>query len=78
MDTFLEFAKEVLKGMLRAISAHLFRKTFLNKEKTTQRRNKQKGGSQKQPYFDNHPPVRLRLQGGKFQLLSFLIYIHYI
>lgn len=47
METFLEFMKEVLKGVVRAISAHLFQKTFLNKEKTTQRRQKHKGGSQK-------------------------------
>ena len=47
MDNFLEFLKEVLKGVVRAISAYIFQKTFLNKEKTTQRRNKQKGGSLK-------------------------------
>lgn len=47
METFLEFLKEVLKGIVRAISAYLFQKTFLNIEKTTQRRDKQKGGSQK-------------------------------
>jgi len=46
METFFEFSKEVLKGIVRAISAHLFRKTFLDKEKTTQRRDKQ-GGSHK-------------------------------
>lgn len=38
METFLEFIKEVLKGVVPAISAYLFQKTFLNKEKTTQRR----------------------------------------
>ena len=47
MDNFSEFLKEVLKGVVRAISAYVFQKTFLNKEKTTQRRNKQKGGSLK-------------------------------
>ena len=46
METFFEFSKEVLKGIVRAISAHLFRKTFLDKEKTTRRRDKQ-GGSRK-------------------------------
>ena len=40
METFFEFSKEVLKGIVRAISAHLFRKTFLDKEKTTRRRSK--------------------------------------
>lgn len=39
--------KEVFKGIVRAISAHLFQKTFLDEEKTTQRRQKQKGGSRK-------------------------------
>lgn len=48
MDTFLEFLKEVLKGIVRAISAYVFQKTFLNKKKTTRRRSKQKGGSLKQ------------------------------
>ena len=46
METFFEFSKEVLKGVVRAISAYLFRKTFLDKEKTTRRRDKQ-GGSHK-------------------------------
>ncbi|MHA6253279.1 hypothetical protein [Oceanobacillus sp. CAU 1775] len=44
MDIFLEFVKEVFKGIVRAISAYLFQKTFLDKEKTTRRRRKQ-GGS---------------------------------
>jgi len=43
METFFEFSKEVLKGIVRAISAYLFRKTFLDKEKTTRRRRKQGG-----------------------------------
>jgi hypothetical protein len=47
MDTFLEFLKEVMKGIIRALSAYLFRETFLNKEKTTQRRHKHKGDSHK-------------------------------
>lgn len=47
MDDFFGICKEVLKGVVRAISAYLFRKTFLDKEKTTRRRDKQKGGSQK-------------------------------
>ncbi len=42
-----EFLKEVLKGITRALSAHLFQKTFLDEKKTTQRRRKQKGGSRK-------------------------------
>jgi len=44
MDIF-DLLKEVSKGIVRAISAHVFRKTFLDKEKTTRRRSKQKGGS---------------------------------
>lgn len=40
LDTFLEFLIEVLKGIVRAISAYLFQKTFLNNEKTTRRRQK--------------------------------------
>ena len=47
METFLEFFKEVLKGIVRAISAHTFKKTFLKQKKTTPGRQKQKGGSQK-------------------------------
>ena len=34
MEAFFEFSKEVLKGIVRAMSAHLFQKTFLDKEKT--------------------------------------------
>lgn len=47
MELFLEFLKEVLRGITRAISAHFFQKNFLNQKKTTQRRPKQKGGSRK-------------------------------
>lgn len=47
VEIFLEFLKETLKGIVRAISAHLFQKTFLNNEKTTRGRSKRKGGSHK-------------------------------
>jgi hypothetical protein len=47
METFLEFLKEVLKGIVRELSAHLFRKSLLDNEKTTPRRRKHKGGSRK-------------------------------
>lgn len=47
MELFLEFLKEALKGVTRAISAYLFQKTFLDKKKATPRRRKQKGGSRK-------------------------------
>jgi len=45
MDVF-DLLKEVIKGMVRAMTAHLFQKFFLDKEKTTRRRRK-RGGSQK-------------------------------
>ncbi|GKV66772.1 MULTISPECIES: hypothetical protein [Sporosarcina] len=45
MELFLEFLKEVLKGIMRAISAHFFQKTFLDKKKSTLGRRKHKGGS---------------------------------
>ncbi|WP_096911880.1 hypothetical protein [Neobacillus jeddahensis] len=47
METFLEILREVLKGIMREISAYLFRKNVLENEKTTPRRTKQKGGSRK-------------------------------
>jgi hypothetical protein len=46
METFLEFLREVLKGILREVCAYLFRKGLLDR-KTTPRRSKQKGGSRK-------------------------------
>ena len=45
METFLEFLRETLKGMIREISAYFFRKNVLENRKTTLRRRKQKGGS---------------------------------
>lgn len=45
MELF-DLLKEVIKGIVRAISAHLFQKIFFNKAKTTRRRQKQ-GGSHK-------------------------------
>ena len=47
MELFLEFLKEALKGITRAVSAHFFRKSFLDKKKATPRRRKQKGGRSK-------------------------------
>jgi hypothetical protein len=45
METFLEFLREVLKGMIRKVSAYFLRKNDLENRKTTLRRRKQKGGS---------------------------------
>ncbi|MFV2047971.1 hypothetical protein ACEWK1_11405 [Metabacillus sp. YM-086] len=47
METFLEFLREVLKGIVREVSAYFFRKNVLENKKTTPRRHKQKGGPQK-------------------------------
>jgi hypothetical protein len=47
METFLEILREVLKGIVREISAYFFRKNVLENEKTTPRRRKHKGGSHK-------------------------------
>ncbi|WP_442596695.1 hypothetical protein [Neobacillus sp. D3-1R] len=46
METFLEFLKEVLKGIVREISAYYFRKSLLETRKPPRRR-KVKGGSRK-------------------------------
>ncbi|MEH7083860.1 hypothetical protein V7139_14165 [Neobacillus drentensis] len=47
METFLEILREILKGMIRLVSAYFFRKNILENRKTTLRRLKQKGGSHK-------------------------------
>jgi hypothetical protein len=47
METFLEILREVLKGIIREVSACFFRKNVLENKKTTLRRRKQKGGSHK-------------------------------
>ena len=47
METFLEYLREVLKGIVREVSAFLFRKNILEHKKTTLSRRKQKGGSRK-------------------------------
>ncbi|WP_442596687.1 hypothetical protein [Neobacillus sp. D3-1R] len=46
METFLDFLKEVLKGIIREISAYHFRKRLLETRKPPRRR-KLKGGSRK-------------------------------
>ncbi|MDR7002167.1 hypothetical protein [Neobacillus niacini] len=48
METFLEIVKEILKGILREVSAYFFRKNVLENKKTTLRRSKPKGGSHKE------------------------------
>ncbi|MDC3418702.1 hypothetical protein [Aquibacillus salsiterrae] len=47
METFLELLREILKGIVRETSAFIFRKNILEHKKTTPRRHKHKGGSQK-------------------------------
>ncbi|MGG5255379.1 hypothetical protein ACQYAD_18290 [Neobacillus sp. SM06] len=47
METILELVREILKGIVREVSAYLFRKNVLEHKKTTRRLHKQKGGSQK-------------------------------
>jgi hypothetical protein len=47
METFLEIQRVVLKGIVREATAYFFRKSGLEHKKTTQRRHKLKGGSQK-------------------------------
>ncbi|MEH7251412.1 hypothetical protein V7111_04740 [Neobacillus niacini] len=47
METFLEILREVLKGMIREVSAYFIRRNVLENRKTTLRRRKQKGGSRK-------------------------------
>ncbi|MBE1556395.1 hypothetical protein [Sporosarcina limicola] len=47
METFLDFLREIMKGIVRETSAYHFRKNVLENKKTTPRRRKQKGGSQK-------------------------------
>ena len=47
METFLELVREISKGIVREIAAHVFRKNVLDNKKTTPRRRKQKGGSRK-------------------------------
>ncbi|WP_410985016.1 hypothetical protein [Bacillus cereus] len=50
METFLEFLKEIIKGVLRESVAHFYKK-HLEKEKSTlsyrRRKQKKKGGSRK-------------------------------
>ncbi|MGM0903599.1 MAG: hypothetical protein ACQEXB_21180 [Bacillota bacterium] len=46
METFLEFIREILKGIVREVTAYLFRKKILEYKKTTLRRRKLKGGFQ--------------------------------
>ncbi|WP_035424143.1 hypothetical protein, partial [Bacillus sp. UNC438CL73TsuS30] len=41
METFLEILREILKGILREVSAYFFRKSILENKKTTLRRHKQ-------------------------------------
>lgn len=47
METFLEVVREILKGVVREVSANVFRKIVLDNKKTTPRRRKHKGGSRR-------------------------------
>ncbi|WP_179151844.1 hypothetical protein [Oceanobacillus senegalensis] len=47
METFLEIIREIWKGIVREVAAHVFRKNVLDNKKTTPRRRKHKGGSRK-------------------------------
>ncbi|MEH7084299.1 hypothetical protein V7139_16410 [Neobacillus drentensis] len=43
----MEFLREILKSVMRELSAYVFRKNVLEHKKTTPHRSKQKGGSDK-------------------------------
>ncbi|HIV75687.1 MAG TPA: hypothetical protein H9895_11490 [Candidatus Pseudogracilibacillus intestinigallinarum] len=47
MEMLLDFLKDILKVIIRAISAYVFHKILFKNEKTTRSRRKRKGGSQK-------------------------------
>ncbi len=47
MELFLEFLKEALKGIMRALSTYIFQKAFLDKKKTIQRSKKQSDSQRK-------------------------------
>ncbi|AEA19859.1 MULTISPECIES: hypothetical protein [Bacillus cereus group] len=51
MEVFLEFLKEIIKAVLREVTAHVFKKKFLDKRKTTlsssRPKRKKKGGFRK-------------------------------
>ncbi|MBT2690843.1 hypothetical protein J7I93_22135 [Bacillus sp. ISL-47] len=53
METLLEVIREVMKGVVREIAAHTFRKNVLDNKKTTPRRRKHLRGEQLVPYFIN-------------------------
>lgn len=49
MEIILDLLKGAVQGIMREVSAHLFRKTFLEQKNTTStRRPKRKGGIHKQ------------------------------
>lgn len=52
MGTFLEFLREVVKGMIRKVSAYFLRKNVLENRKTTLRRRKE--GTEKPSVFSHH------------------------
>ncbi|MBI0579852.1 hypothetical protein IEC97_21055 [Neobacillus cucumis] len=47
METFLELIREILKGIVRELTAYFFRENVLGNKKTTPLRRKKKGGSPK-------------------------------
>jgi hypothetical protein len=49
VETFLKLFREVLKGIIRELTAYFFRKNVLENKKTALRRSKPKGGSQEKP-----------------------------
>lgn len=62
---------------MRAISAYLFQKNFLNKEKTARRRRK-RGGSQTKKYFLTTTTCTAEAAESSVDaLLFFTIYIHF-
>lgn len=53
LETVLEILSEVLKGIVREISAHFFRKNVLENKRTTLRRRKE--GTEKVPLKRQKP-----------------------
>ncbi|GEN83782.1 hypothetical protein SLU01_20940 [Sporosarcina luteola] len=79
METFLEFLREVLKGMVRAVSAYLFRIHVLENKKTTLGRRKLKGGYRRKQHILTTNILTVEVaERSRLALLSFIIFLLYI
>lgn len=72
METFLDLIREILRGIVRELSAYIFRRAVIENKKTTRAVGSKRVVLKKIINIDNHHPYGIAVAGST--ILFFIIY----